>query len=98
GQDEGLMGLSTTALYRSGTLIDRSDVISSRVVPPSVLLHAADAAGYGVEQDDIVMVEVGGQRLRLWAHVDSVNAVRGLALLRAVSLPSGIAELQILNV
>ncbi len=96
--DQGLTALATTVLYRSGTLVDHSDVIASRVVPPSILLHEADATGYGVEEGDTVTVEIGGQRLSLPAQVDGASAVRGLALLRGVSLSQGWADLQIIEV
>ena len=98
----GLVAIATTALYRSGTLIDRSDVIAPRVTPSSLLLHPADADAHGVAHGDGVDVEVAGQSRRLLAQVAAAVAgaatVPGLALLRGVSLPEGRAALRIVNV
>lgn len=97
-QDGELLALATTVLYRRGTLIDHSDVIASRVVPPSLLLEAGDAARHGISSDDRVTVELAGQQLRLSAQVGGDGAVAGIALLRGVRLAAGRAPLRILEV
>ena len=97
---ERLTAIPTTALYRSGTLINHSPVISSRIVPPSLLLHAADAAAHHLAQGDTVQVQVAGDRLDLLVDVDEDDAatVPGLALLRGVSLPPGASVLKIAGI
>ena len=97
---ESLMAIPITVLYRSGTLIDHSKVLSTRIIPPSLLLHPADAARYDVQHGDMVTVEVAGRSVRLAAYLDADNGVRELALLRGALLPPGvaIAPLQIVDV
>lgn len=96
--DGDLLAIATTPLYRSGTLIDHSDVISSRVVPPAMLLHEADAAQHGIGNGDWVTVEAAGQRLRLLAQVGGAGAVGGIVALRGVRLAQGRAPLRIVDV
>ncbi len=98
--EEGqFLALATTALYRSGTLVDHSAVISSRVVPPSVLLHPSDAVAAGVEEGDVLTLESAGQQVQLAAVVgDDDTAVRRMALLRGVVLANGRAPVRIAGV
>jgi hypothetical protein len=93
-----LTAIATTVLYRSGTLINHSDVISSRVVPPAVILHPVDALRAGAEDGDVLHVDAGGRQMGLLVEVGGAAAVQGLALLRGVRLPLGRATLQILDV
>ena len=96
--EEGLTAIAITDLYRSGTLIDHSEVLASRIVAPYLLLHAADAAQLGVQHEDVVDVEVADQHLRLQAQVGGARAVSGLALIGGLALAPGRAALRIVAV
>jgi NADH-quinone oxidoreductase subunit G len=95
---DGLMALATTALYRGGTLIDRSDLLATRTTPPSLVLHSMDATTHDIAHGDAVEVRIAGRTMRLLAQVGEAETVPSVALLRGVWLPQGRDMVEIVSV
>ncbi len=82
------------ALYTSGTLIDRSEVLAPRVARPTLILNEQDAGDLGLVTADPVLIDVAGKQFQAAAAVVDTVAP-GLALIRGVPYFSGLAEAQI---
>jgi anaerobic selenocysteine-containing dehydrogenase len=76
------------ALYQSGTLVDKSEVISSRVARPVVFIHAEDAARLSVSDGDAVTLRVNGMAVEGQAYVNGHTAA-GTVLLRGTKAVPG---------
>jgi NADH-quinone oxidoreductase subunit G len=90
----GLRVMHVPALYESGTLVDHSEVISSRVVAPTVWLSEVDAAALDVADGDPLQVDVGDRVLEAAARVDGA-APAGLALVQGTARFPGTVPAQI---
>jgi NADH-quinone oxidoreductase subunit G len=84
----GLQVMRIPALYESGTLVDRSPVIASRVVAPTLHLHEDDAAALALEDGAPVAVSVGEQWVEVTARISGA-APAGLALLQGAGRLAG---------
>jgi NADH-quinone oxidoreductase subunit G len=90
--------IATTALYRQGTLMARSEVLASRRVEPSLILHPNDAGGLDVVTGDEVTIQANGSERVLEADVDRQAGVEGLALAKGLALSPGTRTLNARNV
>lgn len=97
-QEDGIQVIAATALYREGTLINLTEILSQRIVPPTLVLHESDAAELELEDGDIVTVALAGSDYRLLVKVDSSITHQGLALAQGVTLPPRQATLQVTSV
>lgn len=86
----GLHIIHIPALYAPGTLVDHSAVIAPRVQPPTLALHAADAAELALADGELVEVTVGETAVQATTHVNG-SAPAGLALLSGVNWWPGTA-------
>lgn len=86
----GLHIMHVPTLYASGTLLDHSAVIAPRVQPPTLALHAADAAELSLADGELVEVTVGETAVQATTHVNG-SAPAGLALLSGVNWWPGTA-------
>jgi anaerobic selenocysteine-containing dehydrogenase len=68
------------------------------VARPELLLHPLDADGLGIAGGDLVTARIGAQQGQLHANVSAEWGMPGLAVVRAVDLPTGTARLEILDV
>jgi predicted molibdopterin-dependent oxidoreductase YjgC len=83
-----LVAVQTAALYQPGTLVDKSEVIASRVARPTVFIHTDDAQRLSVADGDAVMLQVNGTAVEGWAHVNGQTAA-GTILLRGTKTVPG---------
>jgi NADH-quinone oxidoreductase subunit G len=82
------------ALFTSGTLLDRSEVISPRIARPTLIINQDDAADHGLTEGDHASILINGREYRTAvAVVDSFGP--GLALMRGVPYFSGLVEAKI---
>jgi NADH-quinone oxidoreductase subunit G len=83
-----LVAVQMAALYQSGTLVDKSEVIASRVARPVVFIHAEDAARLSVSDGDAVTLRVNGMAVEGQAYVNGHTAA-GTVLLRGTKAVPG---------
>jgi predicted molibdopterin-dependent oxidoreductase YjgC len=86
--------ITAADLYRPGTLLNRSEIIQLRVVPPTLVLHAEDAAELRIVEGDTVQAQVNGVAAALKAHVNGAT-LPGLALIQGLPLRPGRVALKI---
>jgi NADH-quinone oxidoreductase subunit G len=86
---EGLMVITTAALYQRGTLLDQTALLDRRVAEPVLLLGAEDAGHHGIDDGDAVSVRLAGFTVHARAHVNG-DAPAGTGLLRGAG-PRGFA-------
>ncbi|MCA9989434.1 MAG: NADH-quinone oxidoreductase subunit NuoG [Ardenticatenaceae bacterium] len=84
----GLPVITAADVYRPGTLLNRSEIIQLRVVPPTLVLHADDAAELRIVEGDTVQAQVNGVAAALKAHVNGAT-LPGLALIQGLPLQPG---------
>jgi NADH-quinone oxidoreductase subunit G len=84
------------SLYRQGTLIDRSNLINSRVHRPTLMVNFNDARGRGIVDGDVVIVENGEFQIEVKAEVNG-QARAGIALLRGMGSISGPIRLKVIS-
>ncbi|MFW6062966.1 MAG: NADH-quinone oxidoreductase subunit NuoG [Chloroflexota bacterium] len=94
-EDDGVKVIAASALYRQGSLINRSEVLASRIVPPTLVLHHEDAAQLDVSQDDVANVTLDSAEYRLRVRVDNSVTRPGLGLVQGVTLPPRRTVLQL---
>ncbi|HSH03667.1 MAG TPA: NADH-quinone oxidoreductase subunit NuoG [Anaerolineae bacterium] len=81
---KGIQLVSAPALYRTGSLVDRSSVLAPRMAQPEISFHANDAQLLAVEDGDRISLRVNGQVLTATAHVNG-QAQAGVAFLRGTA-------------
>jgi predicted molibdopterin-dependent oxidoreductase YjgC len=84
-----LAAVQTAALYQPGTLMDKSEVIASRVARPTVFLHADDAQRYAVSDGDAVVLQVNGMMVEGSAHVNGYGTAGTVFLRGTKAVPGG---------
>lgn len=91
---DGLQVVRIAALFTTGTLIARSDVIAPRIARPTLILNVDDAKDLGFVEGDRALVTAANQEFKVAvAVVDMIDS--GLALLRGVRYFPGLVEAQI---
>jgi NADH-quinone oxidoreductase subunit G len=94
-----LVAVQTAALYQSGTLVDKSEVIASRVAKPVVFIHGNDAARLSVADGDTVTMQVNGIFVEGQAHVNGHTAAGTILLRGTRSVPgNGLIAVQDIQV
>jgi NADH-quinone oxidoreductase subunit G len=78
---DGLLLVSTPALYAAGTLLSQSEIMAPRVAQPVIYLNAQDAEQLAIVDGEAVSIMVDGAPVAALAHVDG-QAPAGVALLR----------------
>ncbi|MCB8946095.1 MAG: NADH-quinone oxidoreductase subunit NuoG [Ardenticatenaceae bacterium] len=91
---DGLKLMRTAALYTPGTLINHSSILSHRIVQPTIILHADDAAAENMQEGEKVSVGVNGKTVLVTVHING-STPKGLALLRGVTYWPGTAVAEI---
>jgi NADH-quinone oxidoreductase subunit G len=76
-----VVAVQIAALYNPDILVDKSEVIASRVARPAVFIHSEDARSLSIANGDIVTVQVDGAVVEGRAHVNG-QATAGTILLR----------------
>jgi NADH-quinone oxidoreductase subunit G len=76
-----VVAVQTAALYNPDILVDKSDVIASRVARPTVFIHDEDARSLSIADGDVVTLQLAGAVVEGWAHVNGL-APAGTILLR----------------
>ncbi|MFN2224213.1 MAG: NADH-quinone oxidoreductase subunit NuoG [Candidatus Promineifilaceae bacterium] len=89
GGQEGLVVVTTAALYQRGTLLDQTALLDGRVAEPVLTLGAEDAGQYGIDDGDAVSLTLAGMTVHARARVNG-DAPAGIALLRGAG-PRGYA-------
>jgi NADH-quinone oxidoreductase subunit G len=97
-RDEGLPVIEARALYRPGILIAHTHLLERRLARPWLLLHPDDASALGIVDGDLITAQIGEQQGQLHVEVDAEWGMAGMAVVRAVELPTGIATLEIIDV
>ena len=85
---EALVAVQAAALYQPGTLVDKSDVIASRVAQPAIFIHTDDATRLSVSDGDTVTMRVNGMPVEGQAQVNGKTAA-GTILLRGTKTVPG---------
>ncbi|MFZ0547245.1 MAG: molybdopterin-dependent oxidoreductase, partial [Candidatus Promineifilaceae bacterium] len=94
-----LVAVQTAALYQPGTLVDKSEVIASRVARPMVFIHTEDAERLSVSDGDTVTLQVNGTAVEGQAYVDGQTAAGTILLRGTKSIPgSGLIAVQDIQV
>jgi NADH-quinone oxidoreductase subunit G len=86
---DGLLLVSTAALYQRGTLLNQSALLDERAAQPVLLLGPEDAGRQGIEDGDALSLTIAGQTVQVRAQVNG-DAPSGTALLRGAG-PRGFA-------
>ncbi len=89
-QPDGLVIVSTTALYSQGLLLNQTELLKPRIAKPKILLNSADAQQYEISDGDTVSVLVNGEDLELTASVNGETSP-GLGLLQGVNSVNSIS-------
>jgi NADH-quinone oxidoreductase subunit G len=85
---DGLQLIHVPSTYSSGTLIDKSELISGRVIPPTLHLHADDAGVIAVSSGDVVNVAAGEHTVSATVSVNGKTPA-GLGLLQGTPFMPG---------
>lgn len=94
-----LVAVQTAALYQSGTLVDRSEVIASRVARPAVFIHTEDAERLSVSDGESVTLQLDGRAVEGQAHVNGQTAAGTILLRGTKRVPgSGLIAIQDIQV
>lgn len=91
---QGLPLITVTALYRAGTLINRTPHLKERIVYPELHLSAEDAAQLQVMDGDVLPLELGNRPVEARVHVNGTT-LPGLAVLKGVEPHPGRTSLEI---
>jgi len=78
---DGLLLVSTPALYAAGILLSQSEIMAPRVAQPVIYINAQDAEQLAIVDGEAVSIMVDGAPVAALAHVDG-QAPAGVALLR----------------
>ena len=89
GAPDGLTVVSTSALYRKGTLIELTTLLTDRVANPTLLLGTDEAERHGLSDGDRLSLNLAGSTIRAWAEVNG-HVPAGAAFLRGAG-PRGFA-------
>jgi NADH-quinone oxidoreductase subunit G len=81
GAPDGLTVVSTSALYRQGTLIELTTLLADRVANPTLLLGVDEAEHYGIVDGDNLSLNLAGSPIQARAQVNG-HVPAGAALLR----------------
>jgi hypothetical protein len=86
---EGLMVVTTAALYQRGTLLDQTALLDNRVAEPVLLLGTREAGDLDLSDGDAVSLTMAGLTVHARVRVDG-DAPSGTAVLRGAG-PRGFA-------
>jgi NADH-quinone oxidoreductase subunit G len=78
---EGLVAVGIAALYTRGSLINKSEVLDSRIANRDVYLNSEDAQALGITNGDSVSLSVNGHSIEGRVSVNGL-APEGVALIR----------------
>jgi NADH-quinone oxidoreductase subunit G len=81
---DGLVVISTAALYTPGTLLSKSELMAPRVAQPAVYLNAQDAIELAIVDGEVVSMTVDGKTISAKAHVNGATPA-GIVLLRGAA-------------
>jgi anaerobic selenocysteine-containing dehydrogenase len=97
--DSELVAVQIPALYQSGTLVDKSDVIASRVPHPVVFIHQEDAERLSISDGDVVTLQMNGAVVEGSAYVNGHGPAGTIMLRGTKAVPgSGLIAVQDIQV
>jgi len=83
-----LRAVQIPALYQSGTLVDKSEVIASRVARPVVFIHMEDAERLSITDGDTVTLQLNGTAIEGSAYING-HGPAGTIMLRGTKAVPG---------
>jgi predicted molibdopterin-dependent oxidoreductase YjgC len=94
---QGFLVIPTVTLYRSGTLINHSNLINGRVVKPTLALHADDAAQRSFADGDEVSIKANGTEIKARVAI-SMLSTTGAAFLSGASMLKSVLQAELAKV
>ena len=83
-----LVAIQMPALYQSGNLVDKSEVISPRIARPVIFVNMKDAERLSISDGDVVTLQLNGMVVEGSAYVNG-HGPAGTIMLRGIRTVPG---------